>query len=47
MKQTHTYNRNMDTNGSSTLDDSGGAGSGSSGGGRPFGNSFTAATSMT
>jgi len=28
MKQTHTYNRNMDADGSSTCDDSGGAGSG-------------------
>ena len=47
MKQTHTYNRNMDTDGSSTRDDSGGAGSGSSGGGRRFGNAFTAASSTT
>ena len=30
----------MDTDGSSTRDDSGGAGSGSSGGGRRFGNSY-------
>ena len=40
IKQTHTYNRNIDTYGSSTRDDSGGAGSGSSGAGRRFDNIF-------